>query len=221
MDENTEISNAEPEPDNVPVAEGAETAGLDVYPGEITTYDPLKRYLLEISKFATLDRDEEHRLALHYRETGDRESAYRLVTSNLRLVVKIAMIYHKVHKNLLDLIQEGNLGLIHAVRKFDPNRGTRLTTYAAWWIKAYILKFLLDNSRLVKLGTTNARRKILMNLTREKKELEAMGITPTAQLLAHNLGVEEDEILDVQQAMAGADISLDTPIGGDDGDLRF
>ncbi len=221
MDENIEASKLESELDDVAEPDVPETPELEVHTEEITRYDPLKRYLLEIARFAVLNRDEEHRLAVRYHETDDREAAYRLVTSNLKLVVKIAMIYHKVYKNLLDLIQEGNIGLIHAVRKFDPYRGTRLTTYAAWWIKAYILKFLLDNSRMVKLGTTNTRRKILMNLTREKQELEAKGINPTAQLLARNLGVDEEELLDVQQALSGADISLDTPIGDEDSDLRF
>lgn len=202
-----------------------EAVGLeDVIPREeigLTKYDPLRRYLLEISRFAVLSRDEEHRLAVSYRDTGDHEAAYRLVTSNLRLVVKIAMIYHKVYQNILDLIQEGNLGLIQAVKRFDPDRGTRLPTYAAWWIKAYLLKFLLDNSRLVKVGTTNTRRKILMNLNREKKELEAKGIVPTTQLLAASMGVEEKDILDVELAMSGSDVSLDAPIGNGDGNLRF
>ena len=156
-------------------------------PTEIAPYDPLRRYLAEIGRFVPLSREEEHTLAMHYRETADRETAYRLVTSNLKLVVKIAMIYHKVYRNLLDLIQEGNLGLIQAARRFDPDRGTRLPTYAAWWIKAYILKFLLDNTRMVKIGTTNTRRKILMNLNREKRDLEAKGIEPTTKLLAENL----------------------------------
>jgi len=147
---------------------------------DITRYDPLKRYLAEISRFTPLSREEEHRLAIDYQKTGDREIAYHLVTSNLKLVVKIAMIYHKVYRNLLDLIQEGNLGLIQAVKRFDPYRGTRLPTYAAWWIKAFILKFLLDNTRMVKIGTTNARRKILMNLNKEKRELEAKGIQTIA-----------------------------------------
>jgi RNA polymerase sigma-32 factor len=160
---------------------------------EIAKYDPLRRYLAEISRFSPLTREEEHELAVRYQQTGDRETAYRLVTSNLKLVVKIAMIYHKVYRNLLDLIQEGNLGLIQAVRRFDPLRGTRLPTYAAWWIKAYILKFLLDNSRMVKIGTTNARRKILMNLNREKRELEAKGIVPTSKLLAENLGRDDGD----------------------------
>jgi RNA polymerase sigma-32 factor len=136
-------------------------------------------------------------------------------------VVKIAMIYHKVYRNLMDLIQEGNIGLLQALKRFDPSRGTRLPTYAAWWIKAYILKFLLDNARMVKIGTTNERRKILMNLNREKRELEARGITPTAQLLAENLGVDEKEILDVQQGMAGPDVSLDAPVGSEDTNLRY
>ena len=187
---------------------------------KLVTYDPLRRYLYEIRKFTSLDREEEHRLAVQYQK-GDRQAAYRLVTSNLKLVVKIAMIYHKVYRNLLDLIQEGNLGLLQAVRRFDPNRGTRLTTYAAWWIRAYILKFLLDNARMVKIGTTNARRKILMNLNREKLELEAKGITPTSQLLAQNLGVDEKEIKEVELGMSAPDLSLDAPVGGDDGDMRY
>jgi RNA polymerase sigma-32 factor len=200
-----------------------ESAGheLKADSAELVRYDPLKRYLLEISRFAALSREEEHKLAVLYHETDDREAAYRLVTSNLKLVVKIAMIYHKVYRNLLDLIQEGNLGLMQAIRRFDPYRGTRLPTYAAWWIKAYILKFLLDNSRLVKIGTTNTRRRILMNLNRERRELESKGIVPTAQLLAQNLGVEEKELLEVEQGMAGTDISLDAPVGGDGSDIRY
>jgi RNA polymerase sigma-32 factor len=188
---------------------------------EITRYDPLRAYLVEIGKFSPLSREEEHKLAKDYHQTGDRETAYRLVTSNLKLVVKIAMIYHKVYRNILDLIQEGNLGLIQAVRRFDPERGTRLPTYAAWWIKAYILKFLLDNTRMVKIGTTNARRKILMNLNKEKRELEAKGIAPTSRLLAENLGVDEKELREVEQGMTGADISLDAPVGNADGDTHY
>jgi RNA polymerase sigma-32 factor len=182
---------------------------------ELVRYDPFKRYLLEISRFAPLTREEEHRLAVLYLEKGDREAGARLVSANLKLVVKIAMIYNKVYSNLMDLIQEGNIGLIQAVKRFDPFRGTRLPTYAAWWIKAYIIKFLLDNSRMVKIGTTNTRRKILINLNRQKRELEAKGITPTLQLLAENLGVEESEILEVEQGMSSPDISLDAPTDED------
>jgi len=187
---------------------------------EIARYDPLRAYMAEIGKFAQLDREQERELAERYRQTGDREAAYRLVTSNLKLVVRIAMIYHKVYRNILDLIQEGNLGLLQAVERFDPERGTRLQTYAAWWIKAYILKFLLDNTRMVKIGTTNSRRKILMNLNREKRELEARGIAPTYKQLAENLGVDERDLIEVEQGMSGGDISLDAPLG-DDGDARY
>jgi RNA polymerase sigma-32 factor len=212
MMENEEISTDEQSSIDGPIEE-IEIPRADTT--EIARYDPLRRYLAEISRFIPLKRDEEHQLAIHYHETGDREAAYRLVTSNLKLVVKIAMIYQKVYRNLLDLIQEGNLGLIQAVKRFDPLRGTRLPTYAAWWIKAYILKFLLDNSRMVKIGTTNARRKILMNLNREKRELEAKGIVPTSKMLAENLGVDEQELRDVEQGMAGPDVSLDAPLGED------
>jgi len=201
-------------PDDALLEHGPDTA-------ELARYDPLRRYFLEISRFPTLTRGEEQSLAKTYRETGDREAAYRLVTSNLKLVVKVALIYHKVYRNLLDLIQEGNLGLLQAVRRFDPSQGTRLATYAVWWIKAYILKFLLDNTRMVKIGTTNTRRKILMNLNREKRDLEAKGIVPTVRLLARNLGVDESEIIEVEQALAGPDISLDAPVTGTDGDLRY
>ncbi len=193
---------------------------LEIAPTGLAHYDPLRRYLWEISKFAALSRDEEQRLADLYHETGDRHAAYHLVTSNLKLVVKIAMIYHKVYQNIMDLVQEGNLGLMQAIRRFDPRRGTRLSTYAVWWIKAYILKFLLDNSRMVRIGTTNARRKILMNLNRERRELEAKGIVPTSQLLAQNLGVDERDLLEVEQGMTGPDISLDAPVG-EGSDLRF
>ena len=187
---------------------------------EIARYDPLRAYMAEIGKFAPLGREQERKLAEHYRRTGDREAAYRLVTSNLKLVVRIAMIYHKVYRSILDLIQEGNMGLLQAVERFDPERGTRLQTYAAWWIKAYILKFLLDNTRMVKIGTTNSRRKILMNLNREKRELEAMGIVPTYRQLAENLGVDERDLIEVDQGMSGGDISLDAPLG-ENGDARF
>ncbi len=205
------------------VIEGVETTEEDDRAAhtELVRYDPLKHYLLEISKYASLSPEEEHELAVLHYEKQDREAAYRLVTANLKLVVKIAMMYHKVYRNILDLIQEGNLGLLQAVRKFDPYRGTRLSTYAAWWIKAYILKFLLDNARLVRIGTTNARRKILMNLNREKRELEARGIAPTAALLAQNLGVDENEIREVEEGMSGVDISLDAPVGGGDGDIHY
>ena len=183
-------------------------------------YNPLRCYLYEISKFSPLSREEEHELATHYHKTGNRDSAIRLISSNLKLVVKIAMAYRKGNVNLMDSIQEGNIGLLHALKRFDPLRGTRLTTYAGWWIRAYIIKFLRDDTSLIRIGTTNARRKILVNLNREKGELEAKGIVPTTWLLARNLGVKEAEILDVEIGMAGFGISLDAPIGEEGTGMR-
>jgi len=151
--------------------------------GELVRYDPLRYYLLEISKFEPLKPEEEQRLARLYQEKQDLNAARRLVTSNLKLVVRIAFLYNRIYSNLMDLIQEGNVGLLHAVKKFDPDRGTRLPTYAGWWIKAYIIKFILDNFRIVKIGTTNDRRKILMNLRKEKQRLESRGIVATPRLI--------------------------------------
>ncbi len=182
---------------------------------ELVRYDPVRHYLLEISKYQPLTAGEEQRLARLYRDSQDREAARRLVTSNLKLVVKIAFLYNKVYSNLMDLIQEGNLGLLQAVRKFDPDRGTRLSTYASWWIKAYIIKFILDNFRIVRVGTTNDRRKLLMNLRKEKQRLEAQGIAPTPRLIAHNLNVSEGDVIDVENSIRAHDLSLDAPTSGD------
>ena len=182
---------------------------------ELVRYDPLRYYLLEISKFEPLSHEEEKQLARLYQEKQDINAARRLVTSNLRLVVRIAFLYNKVYSNLMDLIQEGNIGLLHAVKKFDPNRGTRLPTYASWWIKAYIIKFILDNFRIVRVGTTNDRRKILMNLRRERQRLEAQGIAPTSQKIAEALNVSEVDVVAVENSIQAHDVSLDQKISGD------
>ena len=145
---------------------------------KLSRLDPLRRYLLEISQFEPLSPEEERRLAIRYREDEDQDAAYRLVTANLRLVVKVAMIYRSVYFNVMDLIQEGNIGLIEAMKRFDPHKGARLPTYASWWIKAYIIKFILDNFRIVRVGTTNDRRKLLFNLRKEKERLSLQGIEP-------------------------------------------
>jgi RNA polymerase sigma-32 factor len=178
-------------------------------------YDPLRHYLLEISKYEPLSVDEEQRLARLFRDQQDKDAARRLVTSNLKLVVKIAFLYNKVYSNLMDLIQEGNIGLLQAVKKFDPDRGTRLPTYASWWIKAYIIKFILDNFRIVRVGTTNDRRKVLLNLRKEKARLEAQGITATPQLIAQALDVSEEDVTAVEKSVESYDLSLDQKISED------
>lgn len=177
---------------------------------KLSRLDPFRRYLLEISQFAPLSPEEERRLALRYREDEDQEAAYRLVTSNLRLVVKIAMIYRSVYFNVMDLIQEGNIGLIEAMKRFDPYKGARLPTYASWWIKAYIIKFILDNFRIVRVGTTNERRKLLFNLRKEKERLSLQGIEPTPARIAKRLNVSIENIKDIEQNMESFDLSLNS-----------
>jgi RNA polymerase sigma-32 factor len=180
--------------------------------------DPLRAYMAEVSRHPLLSREEELELATLYARTGDREAAWKLVTSNLRLVVKIAREYHRGVFQLLDLIQEGNVGLMQAVRKFDPLKGVKLSTYAAWWIRAYIIRFIMDNWRQVKLGTTQAQRRLFFNLGKERERLLARGIEPTPRLLAHNLRVDEEDVNEMSARMSGDDLSLDQPIRGEDGD---
>jgi len=186
--------------------------------GGLVRYDSLRAYMAQVARYPLLSRDEEHALALRYAETGDREAAWKLVTANLRLVVKIAREYHRSVFQLLDLVQEGNVGLMQAVKKFDPFRGVKLSTYAAWWIRAYIIRFIMDNWRQVKLGTTQAQRKLFFNLAKERQRLVARGIDPTPRLLAQNLRVDEQDVADMTARMAGDDLSLDAPIRGEDGD---
>ncbi|MGD8513025.1 MAG: RNA polymerase factor sigma-32 [Deltaproteobacteria bacterium] len=179
----------------------------------IAKYDPLQRYLWEIGQYQLLSKEEEKELAIRVLEHEDREAAYRLTTANLRLVVKIAMEFQRVWmQNLLDLIQEGNIGLMQAVRKFDPYKGVRFSYYASFWIKAYILKFIMDNWRLVKIGTTQAQRKLFFRLKKEKQKLISEGFDPKPKLLSERLGVTEREVTDMDQRLDGWEISLDAPI---------
>jgi len=182
----------------------------------LVKYDPLQRYLVEISKHKLLSRDREHELAVKIFEHDDREAAYEMVTSNLRLVVKIALEFQRVWmQNLLDLIQEGNIGLMQAVRKFDPYKNVKFSYYASFWIKAYILKFIMDNWRLVKIGTTQGQRKLFFKLKKEKQSLIEQGFDPKPKLLSERLGVTEKEIVDMDQRLDGWDVSLDAPLSDD------
>lgn len=193
------LKEEEPE-DTLPVEAATDSS-------EVARYDPLRHYLFEISKYEPLTQEEEQRLARLFRDKQDFNAARKLVTSNLKLVVKLAFLYNKVYSNLMDLIQEGNIGLLQAVKKFDPDRGTRLPTYASWWIKAYIIKFILDNFRIVKVGTTNDRRKVLLNLRKEQRRLEGQGITATPKLIAAALDVSEDDVVAVAKSIEAHDIS--------------
>ena len=167
----------------------------------LVLYDSLRRYLLELRKYPLLSKEEEQKLALAFKEKGDLKAAYVLVVSNLRLVVKIAMEYQKSWvTDLMDLIQEGNIGLIQAVKKFDPLKGIRLSYYASFWIKAYILKYILNNWRLVKIGTTQAQRRLFFNLQKEKARLTSQGYQPDAKYLAEILEVREKDILEMNES---------------------
>ncbi len=180
--------------------------------GGLVRYDPLRAYMAEVARHPVIGREEEHELAVRYRETGDVDAAYRLVASNLRLVVKIAHEYRRTAFQLLDLVQEGNMGLMQAVKKYDPWKGVKLSSYAAWWIRAYIIRFVMENWRLVKLGTTQAQRKLFFNLAKERQKLLARGIEPTPRLLARNLRVDEKDVEEMSARMASEDLSLDAPI---------
>ena len=186
--------------------------------------DPLKRYLHEIGKFNLLEREEETALAIRYKEHDDQDAAFKLITSNLRLVVKIAMEFQNYWmKNLLDLIQEGNVGLMQALRKYDPYRGVKFSYYASFWIKAYILKSIMDNFHLVRVGTTQAQRKLFYNLKKERERLLAEGVEPGPRLLAERLDVSEKDVVEMGQRLDGREVSLDAPIkeGADDSHMSF
>jgi RNA polymerase sigma-32 factor len=182
----------------------------------LVPFDPLQRYLSEIRRFHILSREEEHELAVQYKEYGNVEAAYKLVTANLRLVVMIAREYQKSFRNLLDLIQEGNMGLMEAVKNFDPYRGVRFPSYAVWWIRAYMIRYIMNDWRMVKIGTTQAQRKLFFNLQKEKEKIEAEGLTPGPKLLAQRLNVKEDEVVEMEQRLASRDLSVDVPFGNDD-----
>jgi len=184
-------------------------------------FDPFRLYLDEIKRYSLLSREEERELAIRYREKNDLEAAYKLITANLRLVVKIAMDFQRYWmQNLMDLIQEGNVGLMQAVKKFDPYRGYKFSYYASFWIKAYIIKFIMDNWKLVKIGTTQAQRKLFFNLRKEKEQLESQGIEASPKLLSHRLDVKESEIIEMDQRLNSWEISLDSPLKEDSEDTH-
>ncbi len=194
---------------------------IDSDPGEesvdkaLVPFDSLQRYLSEIRRYPLLSREEEHQLAVEYKEFGNIKAAYKLLTSNLRLVVMIAREYEKAFRNLLDLIQEGNVGLMEGLKKYDPYRGVRFPSYAVWWIRAYIIRYVMNNWRMVKIGTTQAQRRLFFNLKKEKEKLEAEGYTPGPKLLAQRLEVKEGEIVEMEQRLSHRDLSTDAPIGED------
>jgi RNA polymerase sigma-32 factor len=183
----------------------------------IARADPMAAYMAEVQRHRLLTREEEGTLARRYRSTGDLDAAARLVSANLRLVVKLAHEYHRNPLSLLDLVQEGNIGLMQAVKKFDPERGVKLSTYAAWWIRAYILRYIMDNWKMVKLGTTEAQRKLFFKLRQEQDRLLKQGFEATPKLLAERLNVTEQDVVEMDQRLGPDEVSIDVPVG-EDGD---
>ncbi len=220
LEDETDSSDAELDADIEidSAAPTTEVAALSELPS-VSKTDPLYRYMAEIRRHPLLGPEEEYKLAHKLMQDGDVAAAKALVQANLRLVVKIAMEYRTYYSNLMDLIQEGNIGLMKAVSKFDPTKGARLGYYASWWIKSYILKYLLDNFRLVKLGTTQAQKKLFYHLMREKERLEAQGLLAGPKLLAEKLNVREKDVVEMESRLSsrGSELALDAPMDSSEG----
>ena len=183
-----------------------------------STRDSFQLYIKEASRYPLLKPEEEHELAVRFRDSRDPKAAFRLISSHLRLVVKIAIDFQRRWmQNVLDLVQEGNVGLMHALYKFDPDKGIKFSYYASFWIKAYILKFIMDNFRMVKIGTTQVQRKLFFNLNRERQKLVAEGFDPDAEMLSQRLGVSKADIQEMDQRLAAGDVSLNVPVGDESG----
>ena len=175
-------------------------------------FDPLRKYLAEIRRYRLLTREEESEISRLAFDHQDPAAIEKLTLSNLRLVVKIASVYQNTYLNLLDLIQEGNVGLLHAVKRYNPYKGTRFSTYASLQIRGYILKHIADSWSLVKIGTSQTQRTLFYRLKGEKQRLEALGIYPTPKLLANNFGVKEREVEEMEKRLSFTDMALDAPI---------
>ena len=210
--EPAEVEDVDVRESDVPEPKAARVSG-----GSIARYDPMAAYLREVQRHPLLPAEKTHDLAVQFQKTQDPAIAAQLVTSNLRLVVKIAYEYRRAYKNIMDLVQEGNIGLMQAVKRYDPYRGVKLSSYAAWWIRAYILRFILNNWRLVKLGTTQAQRKLFFNLRKKRAELVAMGIEPTDAEVAKRLNVPVNDVTEMDVRLTSSEKSLDAPVGDAEG----
>ena len=180
----------------------------------------LSRYLAEVRRYPFLTKEEELQLFQEYQQFGKREAAVKLILANLRVCVAIASEYGLAGIDQMDLIQEGNVGLLQAMNKFDPTRNVRFYAYAAWWVRAYILRYLLNNFRLVKIGTTQGQRRLFYNLRREKVKLERQGYIPDPKLLADRLNVRERDVVEMDQRLGSWELSLDQPMS-EDGEGTF
>ena len=205
----------EPAPETADLFEDTEADSKAIAPA-----DPVARYMNEIGRYPLLTREQEHDLAVRYRETGDAKAAEQMVTANLRFVVKVAAEYSKFGARLIDLVQEGNVGLMHAVKEFNPYKGVRLITYAVWWIRGYIQEYLMRQYSMVRIGTTANQRKLFYQLQKEREKLERMGVDLGLAQLSGKLGVSEEEAHEMHARLSGRDVSLDAPVN-EDGSARL
>ncbi len=183
--------------------------------------DALSSYLANVNKYPLLTREQEHEIAERYFKLRNPKDAEILVTSNLRFVVKVAAEYSKFGNKLIDIIQEGNVGLMHAVKEFNPYKGVRLISYAVWWIRGYIQEYMMRQHSMVRIGTTQNQRKLFYHLKKEKDQLDLLGQEPTVKLLSTKLGIPEDEIRIMEERMSGRDISLDAPLSDEGSSIRL
>jgi RNA polymerase sigma-32 factor len=215
--EDGEVQDVDVDVEKLPLIKSAAKSGGKSGASAIAHYDPMAAYLREVQRHPLLTAEQTHDLAARFSKDQDPAIAAQLVTANLRLVVKIAYEYRRAYKNILDLVQEGNIGLMQAVKRYDPYRGVKLSSYAAWWIRAYILRFILNNWRLVKLGTTQAQRKLFFNLRKRRAELAARGIEPTDAEVAKSLDVPESDVREMEVRLSASEKSLDAPVGDAEG----
>jgi RNA polymerase sigma-32 factor len=230
MAEHPDLTSPAPPSEPDEIVEPAEPIVPDVesrIPAAATTdraiepVDALTQYMAQLRSYPPISREEEHELAVKWVEEGDVEAARRLVLANLRLVVKIAMEYRRAWINVLDLIQDGNVGLMEAVQRYDPYRDVKLSSYAVYWIRAYILKHIIDNYRMVRIGRTRAERKLFYRLNKEKRALENQGFEVEPKLLAERLDVSEEDVVQMEQRMAESDLSLNAPARRGEGTAEF
>jgi len=176
------------------------------------TTDTFEHYMVQVNRFDLLSAEEEHDLALRHSKDGDMDAAHRLICANLRFVVKVANEYRGYGLRLLDLVQEGNVGLMMAVKKFDPSRGTRLITYAVWWIRAYIQNYIMRSWSLVKIGTTQMQKKLFFKLAQTRAALLNQNGSEDIEDIARELDVNQEIVAEMSQRMSRRDTSLDVEL---------
>ena len=213
-------ASSEADHEDVEGEDTKEDASWESLSTALTPTTTLSRYLAEVRRYPFLSKEEELQLFHEYQQLGTREAAVKLILANLRVSVKIASEYGLAGLDQMDLIQEGNVGLLQAMKKFDPTKNVRFYAYAAWWVRAFVLRYLLNNFRLVKIGTTQEQRRLFYNLRREKAKLERQGYVPDPKLLADRLNVRERDVVEMDQRLGSWELSLDQPMT-EDGEGTF